>query len=37
MFWLGLFIGYLVGSIVCLVIESVCDVLDNEDEEEKSW
>ena len=31
MFWIGLFIGYLLGSLVCLVIEAVCMTLDEED------
>ena len=32
MFWIGLFIGYLLGSAVCLVIEAVCMTLGEEDE-----
>lgn len=35
MFWIGVFIGYLLGSIVCLIIEAVCMSLDNEEEEDR--
>lgn len=32
MFWIGLFIGYLLGSLVCLVIEAVCMTLEEDNE-----
>ena len=35
MFIIGFFVGYLVGSLVCLIIETVCMSLDNEEEEDR--